>query len=269
MRISESIRCHIVTNKNFRYYLAMIVGVYGLGRFGSFWAEMLSERFSVVGYNRSGVRQIPEGYRYGTEEEVLNADALFLCVSISSFEEVIDRIAPRIGKGTLVIDTCSVKVHPAQVMRKKLPVENEIIASHPMFGPDSAREGLAGLPMVFCPVHAREDSIEFWRAVFKHYRLRVLEMTPEEHDKKAAYTQGVTHFIGRVLEGLELRESEMGTVGYHKLLDIVEQTCNDPMQLFLDLQNYNPFTREMRSDVYRSFEETLHMLDTPHEFDDY
>ncbi len=214
-----------------------------------------------MGYNRSKSRPVAEEISVCSEEEVLQSDVLFLCVSISSFEAVVERIAPMLGRDTLVFDTCSVKVHPAEIMQKKLPQSSEIIACHPMFGPDSAREGLDALPIVFCPVHAKKESIDYWRSVFQEYRLRVIEMSPDEHDRKAAYTQGVTHFVGRVLEFLKLEESEMGTVGYHKLLDIVEQTCNDPMQLFLDLQRYNPHTKEMRDDVYTAFKETLAKLD--------
>lgn len=247
----------------------MKIGVYGLGRFGSFWASMLAEKFDVIGYNRSKNRPVPPEITVAEEREVLKADVLFLCVSISAFEDIVDRIAPMLGENTLVFDTCSVKVHPAELMEAGLPKKNEIIASHPMFGPDSASRGLEGLPMVFCPVHARKETVDYWRSVFLSYHLKVLEMSPEEHDRKAAYTQGITHFIGRVLEGLELEESEIGTVGYHKLLDIVEQTCNDPVQLFLDLQNYNPYTKEMRTDVSRAFDRTLHMLDSLHKFDRY
>lgn len=238
-----------------------------MGRFGSFWASMLAQRFSVLGYNRSKGREIPEGVVSVSEEEVLGADVLFLCVSISAIEGVLERISPSIRPETVVFDTCSVKVHPARLMEQLLPEGIEIIASHPMFGPDSAREGLDGLPMVFCPVHASRETVGQWMSVFEGYRLKVMEMTPEEHDRKAAYTQGVTHFIGRVLGDLNLEESEIGTLGYHKLLEVVEQTCNDPVQLFLDLQNYNPFTKEMRNEVRRSFEGTLHKLEKLKEFE--
>jgi hypothetical protein len=45
---------------------------------------------------------------------------------------------------------------------------------------------------------------------------------------------------------MELRPSMIGSVGYQKLLESIEQTCNDSWQLFLDLQRFNPYTREMR-----------------------
>ncbi|MDY7028827.1 MAG: prephenate dehydrogenase/arogenate dehydrogenase family protein [Spirochaetota bacterium] len=239
----------------------MTVGVYGLGRFGRYWAGLLSDRFDrVVGFSRTTKDNLPEGVVQVAEDELLQVDALFLCVSISSFEEVLKGIAPRLKPGMTVFDTCSVKLYPAELMKSILPGGISAIASHPMFGPDSGKESVKGLPMVMYPVSADPAVFSFWKDVFLEYGMDVIEMPPDEHDHQAAYTQGVTHFIGRVLQGLKLEKSAIGTVGYHKLLEIVEQTCNDPLQLFYDLQRYNPYTGEMRAAVLESFQRTLEML---------
>jgi prephenate dehydrogenase len=91
--------------------------------------------------------------------------------------------------------------------------------------------------------------------------LSVSVMTPDEHDREAAFTQGVAHYIGRVLSDLGVRRSSIATVGYKKLLEIVEQTCNDPLQLFLDLQRYNPHTREMRARLEKSLQAIMAAID--------
>ena len=62
--------------------------------------------------------------------------------------------------------------------------------------------------------------------------LKIHDMTPDQHDEEAAFTQGITHFIGRVLKQLELKDSSIATLGYVKLQEIVEQTCNDPHAAF-------------------------------------
>lgn len=224
----------------------MTVGVYGLGRFGAFWAKCLSSRFDVKGYSRSSHRIAPEPVVRVSEDDVLACDAVFLCVAISAMQEVLERIASRIPPGSVVLDTCSVKVEPVRLMKEILPTEIAIIGTHPMFGPDSASSGIAGLPICFCPVRSSESLSTFWRSEFASMGLAVHDRTPDSHDREAAYTQGVTHFIGRVLDNLGLEKSEIGTLGYSKLLEIIEQTCNDPMQLFLDLQRTNPYTTEMR-----------------------
>ncbi len=193
------------------------VGVYGLGRFGSFWAKELAKHgFPVIGYGRSA-KAAPEGVLLGSEDEVLSCSALFYCVSISSFSEVLDRTSSRIADHTVVMDTCSVKLYPAKLMREKLPKQVQCIATHPMFGPDSGKNGIAGLPLVISGVRCEDETF-----------------------------QGITHFIGRTLSELSLGETELATTGYKTLLTVMQQTCNDPLQLFYDLQRYNPYARQMR-----------------------
>ena len=70
-------------------------------------------------------------------------------------------------------------------------------------------------------------------------------MTPNEHDLIAASSQGVTHFIGRVLNEAGVQSTNMNTMGFNELLGVIEQTCNDSWDLFKDLQRYNPYTNEM------------------------
>jgi prephenate dehydrogenase len=238
----------------------MKVGIYGLGRFGIFWAELLSEKFDVYGYNRSSLVKTPENVSLVTENKILKCDVLFLCVSISSLESVLSKISDRIKPGTVVFDTCSVKVHPVNIMKSILPENIGIIATHPMFGPDSGKNGVQDLPIVYIPVRVSTEYAEKWKNVFLEFGMKVVEITAKMHDKDAAFTQGVTHFIGRVLNELDLQESEISTKGYRSLLSIVEQTCNDPLQLFRDLQHYNPYTHAMRQELNDSLKKTMNML---------
>jgi prephenate dehydrogenase len=240
----------------------MVVGVYGLGRFGSFWAKQLVSRFTVVGWSRDPERPTPPGVSRVSEDEVLGADVLVLCVAISAIESVLKKIAGRLRPGSLVMDTCSVKVHPSTAMMRLLPPDVEILATHPMFGPDSGKDGLKGLPFVFCPLRISGERADYWRSEFSSMGLRVVEMTPDEHDREAAYSQGITHFIGRVLGELKLNESSIGTTGYRDLLDIVHQTCNDPWRLFVDLQQFNPYTIPMREDLHKAINTMLRKFDS-------
>jgi prephenate dehydrogenase len=241
----------------------MTVGVYGLGRFGSFWAELLSHSVPVCGFSRSPERPTPPGVRRAGEEEVLSQPVIFLCVAISAVEEVLQRARGRLSRDVLVMDTCSVKSYPVGLMEKLLPASASIMGTHPMFGPDSARGGVKGLPMILCPSRITARELERWRELFSGLGLAVSVMTPDEHDREAAFTQGVAHYIGRVLSDLGIRASPIGTMGFNKLLEIVEQTCNDPWQLFLDLQRYNPHTREMRARLEKSLQSVLAAIDSP------
>ena len=81
-----------------------------------------------------------------------------------------------------------------------------------------------------------------------------------EHDEEAAYSQGVTHFVGRTLSAMGMKPTPIATQGYRSLMTIVEQTCNDPMQLFYDLQRYNPYAKEMRLSLQVAIEKVLNAL---------
>ena len=238
------------------------VGIYGLGRFGVFWAAQLARHVPVCAYSRR-LHRPPAGVRMVSERQVLHCPVVVLCVAISAFEEVVDRIAPHLRRDTLVMDTCSIKGMAARIMEQRLPATTQILATHPMFGPDSARDGIAGLPMILCPVRVAAHGLQEWRRRFSAMGLRVITMTADEHDREAAFTQGVAHYLGRVLAEMGLRHSEIATVGYQQLREIVEQTCNDSMQLFVDLQRYNPYTAEMRERLEDALSSVRSQLDTP------
>jgi len=238
----------------------MRIGVYGLGRFGYMWAGLLARRFDVRAHSRDSTREVPDGVRRVSAHELAEVDVLFLCVAISAMDEVCRWLGGSVGRGTLVMDTCSVKVYPSRVMDEHLPPGVDILATHPMFGPDSASNGVEGLPLVLCPVRVGDARIAEWTGVFTDMGLCVHCMSPEEHDREAAFTQGITHFVGRILADMELRESRIATVGYESLLQIIEQTCNDSWQLFLDLQHHNPYTSQMREQLRRSIDKMLRKL---------
>lgn len=238
----------------------MKIGIYGLGRFGAFWASTLSRIADVQAYSRSS--SAPEGVRFVSEEEVCQSDLLFLCNSISSMKEVSRRISPLLKRGMIVADTCSVKVHPLKMMIEEFPAHIQILGTHPMFGPDSGRNGVKGLPVAICPERIDSESLESVLGVFNKLEIRVEQLTADEHDHEAAYSQGITHFIGRTLNTLDLKSSRISTTGYEDLLDIVQQTCNDHWQLFVDLQKFNPYTEEMRKNLHSSIEEMLLKLDS-------
>ncbi len=238
----------------------MIIGIYGLGRFGSFWASTLGRIADVQAFSPNS--PAPEGVRSVTENEVCKSDILFLCNSISSMEDVCKRIAGKLKKGIIIADTCSVKVYPLDMMSRYLPDNVHIVGTHPMFGPDSGQSGVKDLPVAVCPCRIGDGELDKVLALFLGLELRIERLSASEHDHEAAYSQGITHFIGRTLDLLKLKPSRISTTGYKDLLDIVQQTCNDHWQLFVDLQRYNPYTEEMRKDLHSSIEEMLVKLDS-------
>jgi len=242
----------------------MNVGIYGLGRFGAFWASQLATLSSlkVLAYNRNPERLTPSGVeRVDLQQLMERSETIFLCCSISSLPQVLLEIAPWVRPGQIIADTCSVKVFPAKWMEESLPDNCCLLATHPMFGPDSGKGGVKGLPLVLSALRGGEKAFEQWKPLFENMGLSVQVMSPQEHDRVAAYSQGITHMLGRVLDSMGIQDHPIATQGFKVLLELKKQTCNDPWQLFLDMQSYNPFTKTMRRDFSRALDSIRASLD--------
>jgi prephenate dehydrogenase len=241
------------------------IAIVGVGRFGRLLAGILGDDFDVVVAGRRAV-DVPAGSRYRAValKEALAVDAVFYAVPISSFEAVLREHLPLLlarDRPPLLVDVLSVKLHPKRVFEALLPPHVEAMLTHPMFGPDSVSAlGLAGLPIVVDRFRASPATYDFWRDYFQKKRLRVIEMSADEHDRLAAYSQGVAHFIGRVLDEMQLRDTPIDTVGTRKLLEIREQTCHDTWELFTDLQTKNPYTIDMRVALGRAVDTIYNRL---------
>lgn len=219
------------------------VGIIGYGRFGRLWATVVGADHDVLVYDIEPMDQTTT-----LEDLCARSSTIFLCVPINQFDDVVQSIAGLIRPSTTIFDTCSVKMHPAGSMQKHLGNVEDVtlVATHPMFGPDSAANGVKGLSMMMSLLQGDETRYDQWREEMSKLGIRVVEMSPAEHDRLAAYSQGVTHYVGRLLEQLELQETPIDTQGFKILRSLIEQTCNDSFELFRDLQTYNSFTSEMR-----------------------
>lgn len=229
------------------------VGIIGFGRFGRVLGQILSDDFHVFAYDPN-VSSSQYGVQLKNQVSVLACKTIFISVPIRNFKGAIQEIAENIGKKTTVIDVCSVKVYPTEVMLEILPENVDIIATHPLFGPDSITRP-DGLKMMLHSVRNQHGKYEFWKEYFSNKSIKMLEMTPREHDRLAADSQGITHFIGRTMKHGGFESTPIDTLGFQDLLDVVNQTCYDSWELFQDLQNYNPFTMEMITKLEKSIKE--------------
>ena len=230
------------------------IGIIGFGRFGRVLGKILSDDFNVVAYDPIEVKP-----QFGVEltdlEKVLQQNTIFIAVPIHSFKKVVLGIAPQLPKNCTIIDVCSVKVYPVNVMKEILPPTVGIIGTHPLFGPDSINQPNT-LRIMMHKTRDLHDQFKLWSNYFSSKAIEVIEITPEQHDQIAARTQGITHFIGRVLREAGVEQSNIDTVGFSDLLAVVDQTCNDSWELFIDLQNYNPYTFSMIKKLEVAIEST-------------
>ena len=244
-----------------------VVCIVGYGRFGQVLADILKVHFTVLIHERNAASQDlarSNGYTLVDCEEALKADAIFFCVPISAFEATVQQFVEalkRAVRSPVFIDVLSVKLHAAQVFQKLLPSDCQAMLTHPMFGPDSIRlKGLKGQKLVVDKFRMHDDTFAFWREFFTEKGLVLVEMTADEHDRKAAQSHGLTHFVGRVLGEFGFQSTPIDTLGAKMLHEIQDQVCNDSWQLFEDLQTFNPYTRSMRIRLAESLAHVFNKL---------
>lgn len=225
-----------------------MIGIIGFGRFGKLTARYLAEEFDVAVYHRSDKSAAINrtGARAAPLETVCRQEIVIPCVPISVFREVLQDITPLLRPDALVVDVCSVKEYPVGLMIDILPQTVSILATHPMFGPDSASDSLEGRKICLCQVRIAENNYQNIKAYLAAKGLVVIEATAAEHDEQIATSLSLTHFIGRTLSEYGARELDIDTEGYKRLLHILEVVERDTWQLFFDMHRFNSHAAKKR-----------------------
>ncbi len=241
-----------------------MIGIIGFGRFGKLTAAYLAPDFDVLVYDRTdqaaAIRHA--GARSSSLAAVCGCQAVILCVPIGAMRDVLRQIAPLLNEDTLVVDVCSVKEHPVKWMQALLPASVSILATHPMFGPDSAADSLRGRKIFLTPVRMDAKAYRQIKDFLTARGLVVIEGSARQHDEQIAVSLALTHFIGRVLSQFGAPELDIDTEGYKRLRQILEVVENDTWQLFVDMHRYNPHAREKRRafmEIAKRIDDQLHV----------
>lgn len=229
----------------------------GFGRFGRLLVRHAAKDFRVHVFDR-----VPQRRRIralggvpAALEEACRQDIVVFCVPIRALGAALRQAARFIRADAAVIDVCSVKEYPARVMRRTLPRTVEILATHPTFGPDSAAETLKDRKIALCRVRMGRKRYACIKGYLARKGLKVVEVSPREHDRQMALTLALTHFIGRGLIRFGADHLELDTEGYRRLMRILQTVQNDSWELFEDMNKYNAFARRARVKFLKSLRE--------------
>jgi prephenate dehydrogenase len=223
-------------------------GLIGVGAFGTLAARHLAPHFDLVLHDVAAdvaplAREV--GARKGDLREASSCDTVMLAVPVQRFRQALTDIAPMLKPDALVIDVASVKIKPVAAMQELLPPSVSIVGTHPLFGPQSGKNGIAGLNIAVCETRGGRGP-EVARFCAEKLALRVSEVTPEEHDREAAYVQGLTHMLAKIIVSLDLPEMRMPTRTYELMQQMVEMIRYDSDDLFRAIERENPFSTEAK-----------------------
>ncbi len=230
--------------------------VIGAGRFGIFWGKHLSKIYPTCFYDADPEKEkvVERFSTWGPVEECLQKKFIFLTIPIGKLEEFLRENRDKFKPGSVLIDCASVKGPVMHWFEEYLPDGIYYVASHPLFGPDSAKIRLRDHLMVLMPGHVPFGEYRFLvRLLTEKFGLQVYNMTAKEHDELMAYNLNLVHHLGRALDDLGISRLPIMMSGLQKLNEIVTVVMNDTQELFFDFNKYNPNS----SDVLKKWEKSF------------
>jgi prephenate dehydrogenase len=237
------------------------IGIIGAGRFGAYFADQLAR----VGYRVQSA---------DTRHASAGRDAARACASplviyavpIRSLEQALLETRPLLSAEAVVMDVCSVKIVPCEILERVLP-GRAIVGTHPLFGPQSAPDRCAGQRVAVCRLPAGagqrgssapgEVAAAAAEQLFSRLGLTIVRCTPAEHDTQVARSQFLTHFIGRGAVRAGIGRVALSTKSHDDLMDIVDVVTHDSEELFEDMAALNPMVPAVRA----AFLDALHAID--------
>lgn len=229
------------------------LGIIGIGQFAEFFIPHLKRHFSkivIASKNDKSAIAKKLNVAFGSIKEASGQNFVILAMPIRETKNVLFEIKDSVTPESIIMDICSVKTYPLNLMKKILPQNVNIIGSHPLFGPQSGKNGVEGLDMVICPIRSSKNSIEQTISIFRDIGLNVIRTTPEIHDKIMAKTQALTHFFAKgVLKTLETENFAFSTPSSRKLFNIINDIKDDSNILFEDIETLNPYAKDVRDEL--------------------
>ncbi|MGX1743016.1 prephenate dehydrogenase/arogenate dehydrogenase family protein [Bosea sp. NPDC055353] len=242
------------------------IGIMGFGAFGRLMARQLQPHFALRVCDPAAAPAADangKGLQSATVADVAACDLVILAVPVPAIPEAIASLSPHLRAGAIVLDVGSVKIGPARAMQAALPDDVEIIGTHPLFGPQSARNGLAGLKIALCPIRSRSTAriAAFLRHVLK---LKVIVTTADAHDREVAMVQGLTHLIAKILVRMEPLPRTMTTASFDLLMQATEMVRYDAPNVFMAIERANPHAKAVRDRFFALAEEMRLFLEQGH-----
>jgi len=237
--------------------------VIGTGRFGHFWCRSLSKFYPTFAYdiNPDCRKRVERFAVWDSLENCLTKKFIFLTIPIHSMKDFLKENKDNFQKGSVIIDCASVKVPVMTWFDEHLPQDVHYVASHPLFGPDSAKNKLRDNIIMVMPGKVPLKDYQILIGFFMDkLGLQIYNLTAHEHDELMAYNLNLVHFLGRALDDLGITKLPLMMSSLSKLNDIVKVVMNDTTELFLDFYKFNPYATKVKDQWLKSFEKINHQI---------
>lgn len=228
----------------------------GTGRIGQVFVSTLKREFRSVDIgSRDPERAKATAHRLRVKAvpipDASKYDVAIVSVPIDLTKETVVQIARDLKPKSLIVDLSSVKQPIVEGISSGLPEGIEYLSLHPLFGPDT--KSLQGKTVVSVSVRAGVLS-QALLEVLRKRGARIIESSPQQHDRLMGMIQGAHHFamlcLGSALNksgfGPQLRE--FATDSFKNTLSILDKTWSN-LGTILQIQKYNPYCEAARASM--------------------
>ncbi|PIR55162.1 prephenate dehydrogenase/arogenate dehydrogenase family protein [Candidatus Peregrinibacteria bacterium CG10_big_fil_rev_8_21_14_0_10_36_19] len=130
------------------------------------------------------------------------SDIIILSVPIDKTEQIITEIKPHIRPTSALMDLTSIKSAPIKAMLK---AKCEVLGMHPMFGNSNP---ISGQTIILCPTKKSSTHSKWIEKLFEKNGVKIIKMTPKQHDKFMSIAQNLVHF-SEIVFADSLRQQKM------------------------------------------------------------
>ncbi|OPY11965.1 MAG: T-protein [Syntrophus sp. PtaB.Bin001] len=237
----------------------MEIGIIGgKGDMGRWFAHFFSqEGYTVhIAHKDEGMSLAEMGAR---------CSVVMVSVPIGVTCEVIEKIGPAMRKDALLMDITSIKAEPVEAMLRS--TECDVIGCHPLFGPEVP--SLEGYSFVICPARTGKGTWLSWlRTLLRKNGARLVETTPEEHDRFMGIIQGLNHFntmtFGVAMDALGVDIEALKpfmTPIFEEKIRIIREVFNHNARMYSEILTRNPYLPAILERYEQTVGELKHLIE--------
>ena len=194
-----------------------IIGVGLLGGSIGLAAKKHIKDCRVVGYGHRAMtlaRALEMGaIDHGTQDltaAIREADCVILCTPVGLFEQLLVQMSPALKPGAIVTDVGSTKRSTVAAATQLLPETVHFVGSHPMAGSEKRGVEFAKADLfddAICITTPTESTnpqaVETIESLWQAFGMRVIRLTPEEHDWRVAMISHLPHAVAAALVAMQ------------------------------------------------------------------
>lgn len=219
--------------------------------------------FEGQGYS---VHVADKGEGMSLDEMGKRCPVVLVSVPVSVTRSVIEQIGPVMGTDALLMDITSLKVEPVEAMLRF--AQCDVIGTHPLFGPEVP--SLDGYSFVICPARPGKGKWLSWlRTLLKENGARLVETSPEEHDRFMSIIQGLNHFntmtFGLVMNAMgtdiEALKPFMTPI-FEEKTRIIKEVFSHNARMYAEILTGNPYLPAILEQYESTMRELKHLIET-------